>query len=171
MNAKRILSAFLAAVLSLGVLASCAGGDETQTDDTTPAVTGGDTVVTEPAEDTTTGRENAKDNIPADLKFTGETVNIVYRNEDWYLKWDTIGTDNSGEIIQDAIWQRNVNVEERFGYTMNIQPTQSTGLGNVSSELKNMVFAGSDEYDIIVSTANSTVRLNPPLRLLPLNVR
>jgi len=157
MNAKRILSAFLAAVLSLGVLVSCAGGDETQTDDTTPAVTGGDTVVTEPAEDTTTGRENAKDNIPADLKFTGETVNIVYRNEDWYLKWDTIGTDNSGEIIQDAIWQRNVNVEERFGYTMNIQPTQSTGLGNVSSELKNMVFAGSDEYDIIVSTANSTV--------------
>ena len=34
---KRILSALLAAVLSLGVLVSCAGGDEGKTDDTTPA--------------------------------------------------------------------------------------------------------------------------------------
>ncbi len=32
---KRILSALLAAVLSLGVLVSCAGGDEGKTDDTT----------------------------------------------------------------------------------------------------------------------------------------
>jgi len=155
---KRILSALLAAVLSLGVLVSCAGGDETKTDDTTPAVTGGDAVVTEPAEDTTTGREGAKDNIPADLKFTGETVSVVYRNEDWYLKWDVIGTDNSGEIIQDAIWQRNVNVEERFDITLNIQPTQVQGLSNVASELKNLVFSGSDEYDVIVSTANTTIQ-------------
>ena len=155
---KRILSAMLAAILSLGVLVSCAGGDEGKTDDTTPAVTGGDTAVTEPAEDTTTGREGAKDNIPADLKFTGETVSVVYRNENWYETWDVIGTDNSGEIILDAIWQRNLNVEERFGITLNIQPTQVQGLSNVASELKNLVFSGSDEYDVIVSTANTTVQ-------------
>ncbi|MBQ4042622.1 MAG: hypothetical protein IJD06_01405 [Clostridia bacterium] len=157
---KRILSALLAAVLSLGVLVSCAGGDEGKTDDTTPAVTGGaDTAVTEPAEETTTGRENAKDNIPADLRFDGETVSMIYRNEngDYYGQWDMIGTDNSGDVIFDAVWQRNMNVEDRFGITLNIQPTQATGLSNVASELKNMVFSGSDEYDVICSTSNTTI--------------
>ena len=157
---KRILSALLAAVLSLGVLVSCASDDEGKTDDTTPAVTGGaDTAVTEPAEETTTGRENAKDNIPADLRFDGETVSMIYRNEngDYYGQWDMIGTDNSGDVIFDAVWQRNLNVEDRFGITLNIQPTQATGLSNVASELKNLVFSGSDEYDIICSTSNTTI--------------
>lgn len=159
MNNKRILSAFLAAVMSLGVLVSCASGD-TAGDDTTPAVTGGsDTVVTEPAEETTTGRENAKDNIPADLRFDGETVSMIYRNEnnDYYGQWDMVGTDNSGDVIFDAVWQRNLNVQDRFGITLNIQPTQATGLSNVANELKNLVFSGSDEYDIICSTSNTTI--------------
>ena len=159
MNAKRILCALLAAMLSLGVLVSCASGSKTDTPTTTASVgnatdaadTTGDT---EPAE---TGRESVKDALPEGLRFDGETVNIVYRNEIWYETWDTIGTDNSGDMIQDAIWQRNLNVEERFGITLNLQPTQTTGLANVGAEIKQMVMAGSDEFDMIVSTGNSTV--------------
>ena len=159
MNTKRILSALLAAVMSLGVLVSCASDDAGKTDDTTPAVTGGDTVATEPAEDTTTGREGAKDNIPSDLRFDGQTISMIYRNENgnYYGNWDMTGTDNSGDVIFDAVWQRNLNVEDRFGISLNIQPTQATGLNNVATELKNLVFSGSDEYDIICSTSNTTI--------------
>ena len=145
MNTKRILSALLAAVMSLGVLVSCASDDAGKTDDTTPAVTGGDTVATEPAEDTTTGREGAKDNIPSDLRFDGQTISMIYRNENgnYYGNWDMTGTDNSGDVIFDAVWQRNLNVEDRFGISLNIQPIQATGLNNVATELKNLVFSAS----------------------------
>ncbi len=159
MNAKRILCALLAVMLSLGVLVSCASGSKTETPSTTAAVgnateAADTTADTQPVE---TGRESVKDAIPEGLRFDGETVNIVYRNEIWYETWDTIGTDNSGDMIQDAIWQRNINVEERFGVTLNLQPTQTTGLSNVGAEIKQMVMAGSDEFDMIVSTGNSTV--------------
>ncbi len=149
-KALRFAAALLCAILLLSACGSKPSAEVT-------ADTAATAAVTEAPADTTSGRSNAKDNIPADLKFTGKKVNIVYRNEDYYLHWDVIGTDNSGDLVWDAIHQRNVNVEERFGVTLNIQPTQTTGLNNVASELKNMVFSGSDEYDMIVSTGNTTV--------------
>lgn len=82
---------------------------------------------------------------------------MVYRNENTYLKWDAVGTDNSGDIVHDAIWKRNQNVEDRFGFTLNIQPTKTKGLAKVTDELKTLVFSGSQEFDVIVSTGNSTV--------------
>ncbi len=153
---KRTLSILLTALLlGTAALTACSSGSS-EPAATTAAATSAAAVTEEPVA-TTTGRENAKDNIPAELRFSGQKINIVYRNEDWYMHWDVLGTDNSGDLIWDAIWQRNSNVEERFGLTMNIQPTASTGLSNVANELKNMVFAGSDEYDMIVSTGNTTV--------------
>ncbi len=165
---KKTLSILFATLLlgtALMTACSSGGGETVQT---TASATSTEAVTTEPVA-TTTGRENAKDNIPADLRFAGQKVNIVYRNEDWYMHWDVLGTDNSGDLIWDAIWQRNSNVEERFGLTMNIKPTSTTGLNNVANELKNMVFSGSDEYDMIVSTGNTTVTqsLYPYLYELP----
>lgn len=85
MYAKRILSAILAAVLSLSVLVSCASDDSGQTGDTTPAVTA-DTEptaeTTEPVPETTTAREEAKDNVPETLRFDGQTST-------WYTETKT----------------------------------------------------------------------------------
>lgn len=159
---RRILSALLAAILSLGTLVACASDDEgkkpSDTSGSTVTTSGGEATGDVVDENTTTGREGAKDNVPESLKYDGQQVNVVYRNEDWYLKWDCIGTDNSGEVIQDLIWERNRKVEDRFGFTLNILPTQATGAANVASELKNLAFSGSDEYDVIVSTGNTTVQ-------------
>ena len=138
LSVKRILAALLASLMLIPAMVACSEDTaETPADTTAAAVEDTTTAETEPPE---TERSDAKDNLPAGLKFNGTTVTWVYRNEDWYLKWDVIGYDNSGEIIQDAIWQRNLNVEERFGITLNIQPTQVQGLSNVASELKNLVF-------------------------------
>ena len=104
-----------------------------------------------------TGRAAEKDAIPADVSFPGETVKVLFRNEDYYEQWDMIGTDNSGDIIFDAVWQRNRNVEERFGVTLDIRRTETAGLDNVAKEIKTQVFAGSCESDIISSTGNTTV--------------
>ncbi len=153
---KKQLSAFLAMLMLASALTACASDPAQGSTDTTPAVSG-ETETTVPVE-TETGREDARDNLPADLKFDGQTINVIYRGESYYEKWDMIGTDNTGEIIQDAIWQRNLNVETRLGITFNFQPTQKSALADVKNELSALVLAGSDEFDIISSTANTTVQ-------------
>lgn len=150
---KRSLSFAIAALLMFTVLfTACGGGDDKTLETTLTSDTAAETL----PEEIITGREGAKDNIPDGLNFDGQVVNVVYRNEDWYRQWDVEG-ENTGDLIQDAIWERNNKVEERFGVDLNLQPTRTTGLGNVASELKTMVLAGSDEYDLIVSTANTTI--------------
>ena len=86
----RVLSALLASVISLGVLVSCASGSDAQLPETTPVVTEETTpAVTEPEVETTTGRDGAKDSLPADLRYDGEQMNVIYRDTDW---WDMTGT-------------------------------------------------------------------------------
>ena len=153
---KKQISAFLAALMLASALTACASDPAQSGSDTTPAVSGEtEPAVTEPVE---TGREDAKDNLPADLKFNGETINVIYRGEDYYQKWDMVGTDNTGEIIQDAIWERNRNVETRLNIIFNFQRTAKSSLNDVKTELSALVLAGSDEFDIISSTANTTVQ-------------
>ena len=163
MKQKRLICILLALLFLLSAATGCgSAGDSAETE--AAAVTDGsgtsDAGTTADAEAETepeNARRAAKDNLPEDLNYDGATVNIVYRNEEYYSNWDMNGTENSGDIIWDAIWLRNTIVEERLNLDMNIQPTQTEGLSNVAAELKNMVYAGVDDYDIISSTANTTV--------------
>lgn len=162
MKPRRLISLFLAIQFLLIAAVGCSDADssaETEAAVTSPAGnTAAEGEVTEaPEAEPENARSSAKDNLPENLDYNGASVNIVYRNEEYYSNWDMLGTENSGDIIWDAIWLRNMKVEERLNLDMNIQPTQSTGLANVGAELKNMVFAGVDDYDIISSTANTTV--------------
>ncbi|MCQ2431686.1 MAG: hypothetical protein MJ175_03690 [Clostridia bacterium] len=148
-----VISVSIAALLLSASMFSCGDTPAQQPDvQTSPE--------TKPAEvetEAVTGRAAEKDAIPDDVQFTGETVKVLYRDEDWYAHWDMIGTDNSGDVIWDAIWMRNQKVEDRFGIKLDIQPTQTTGRSNVAKEIKTQVFAGTCEYDIISSTGNTTI--------------
>ena len=74
MRLEKSLSAILAALLLLPVLASCSGDTPGTADDTTPALTAAPETTPAVTEETTTARKDAKDNLPADLSFGGETV-------------------------------------------------------------------------------------------------
>ncbi len=160
MKQKRILSALLAVLLSLGTLISCAQENPDQSsDDTTTAAVAETDAGTEPVdENTTTGRENAKDNIPADLTFDGEQISIIYRANDYYTQWDVVGTDNSGDLVKDAVWERNLRVEERFGITLNPVTTQSDDMNAYIAEIKSVAMSGSDEFDVITAGGGATVK-------------
>ena len=64
---KKQLSAFLAALMLAGALTACASDPAQDSTDTTPAVS--DEVETTVPVETETERKDAKDNLPADLKF------------------------------------------------------------------------------------------------------
>ena len=97
------------------------------------------------------------DDIPV-LNFNGETVNVIYRD---YMAYETYAEANSSEVISDAVYKRNLAVEERFNVKFNF--IEVRGAWDYKDEflkrIRNSVSAGDDEFDIIEGYAAYIVEL------------
>lgn len=151
-----ILMALL--LLALSVVACAENNDDTPADTTASA--GADTN-TSAVDDTTvatpdtTAQYSAEDALPADLNFAGETVRIISRDSDG-VRDEIAVSDYSGEPINDAIYERNLDVEARLG--IDIENTMLTG-GNyvVTEEIRRLVLSGEDVYDMLANSTYSTI--------------
>lgn len=145
-NISRIIIALLILAMTLPMALSCA--ETTPSGETTaPAETqapSGETPVETTAEETLF----AASNIPADLKFDGTTINILY--------WDDVPNveffveDQNGESVNDAIYRRNAKVQEQFGVTLNFvgTPGNNSNQSAFVNACVNSTQAGADAYDI-----------------------
>lgn len=149
------LSALMLALLMLPLSACSSGSDDVQTGASVTSAADTTEVVTETTE---TGRADVKDNLPADLNLGGETINILGRNADNIMKFDIVGTDNSGEIVYDAVWERNARVKERLNVELNVIPSQSTSLNDLKKEMQQTVMAGAGDFDLFITSNNSIVQ-------------
>lgn len=137
MKKRRIISALL--VYTLSLLAAC-GAEETTNDvETQPTDTSSD-VETEPS------RENTPDSLPDDLDFDGLNIRIVCRDVE--INVQEISAEQTGDIIDDAIYNRNRMVEERLNVTLEAIPTGTDASQNANA-IRSSVMAGSDDYDIV----------------------
>lgn len=141
MNAKRILSALLAA-LTLISCAACSESGPSAEDTTAPVVTGSDT--TAPVTETTADPNAPLDNLPADLDFSGLHFRTIQQNTTLACTSEEV----TGEIVNDTIYERNRLMEERFGVV--IDPVRQEQYGNISAIISASVQAGSDDYDLIL---------------------
>ena len=123
-------SAILAASLS-----SCAGGttDETGTQTTS-----------DPAE--VTQKENE---LPFDTgRYDGVTFSILTPTESEY---DYVSEESSGDIVEDAVYKRNIRTENLLGVTLT--PVSVPGgwndRDNYTAKIRNSVIAGDSEYDLV----------------------
>ena len=115
---KKILSAVMAAALLASVITACGEAADTPAAQGTSADGGaGDTNLTA-AEETEPSRENTPDNLPDDLDFGGATVNIIYMGSEDSTHYDALG-EASGDIVYDAVYNRNISVEERLNVKLN----------------------------------------------------
>ena len=126
---------------------------EAQTSDT--AVT--ETTAPETTEEQTTLRSQVKDNVPDDLKFSGETVRVLHRDSDTIEQYDVTGTENSGDYVPDSVWMRNMNIEDRLNITFEFSPCGATGIGGTSTFIKSIVMSDSNEFDYILTTGNTNI--------------
>ena len=103
-------------------------------------------------------RENTPDLLPDDLDFNGAEIRIFHRNstggfDDW--QYEISVGEEIGEIVNDAIYHRNKNVEER----LNVQITSISMAGDWSNRdrfmraVRTSVNSGSDDYDLIAGYA------------------
>lgn len=132
---KRIVCILLAALLTSSFVAC--GAEETPAETTAPAEQNTDTA----AEET----EPALPSLPV-VDMNGFAIRIS-NIEPTALTWANIDilTEQDGTPVNDAIFQRNIELEET--YNCAFEQTLQSGFSDVSY-ITNMVAAGSDEYDI-----------------------
>lgn len=135
---KRILLAILIAAQ----LSSLACGDTVSqtSDDTTTA----DTTVSEE-----TVEEELTDDLP-DVRYDGTTFTMFIRNHDAFFNEMYIEESDS-DLMNDAIYERNRRVEERFGVEFDVVRSS----GDYGAQAKDSILAGDDTYDLLVVHARS----------------
>ena len=145
-NFTRIIIALLILAMTLPMALSCAETNP-EGETTAPADTA---APSDTAAEETTAEETlfAASNIPADLRFDGTTVNILY--------WDDVPNleffveDQTGEAVNDAIYRRNSKVQEQFGVVLNYVGTPGDN-GDMAAYVNvaiNSTQAGTDAHDI-----------------------
>ncbi len=149
MNTKKILSLLLASLLTASSLVAC--GAETSTEigasETTPA---GETT----AANVETTRAEISDNLP-DKKYDGRNFHLLTR-QDYEVKF--MPSDMTGEAVNDALYNRNTRIQERFDITMSYTaPACVWGSSSKTwnQDLENSVMAGDGAYDLVAGYAST----------------
>jgi ABC-type glycerol-3-phosphate transport system substrate-binding protein len=142
-NKFRISALALAALIfSLTFAAGC-GGDAPASDETTAAAD-----VTAETESAETDRGDIPDDLPDDLDFGGEEFTIHVRGDE--TSYEDFFSEQTGDIIDDVIYNRNRAVEERLNTAISVY--RGKGWETYNDELKNIrnaVQAGDDSWDVI----------------------
>jgi len=136
----------LIAILLLCTMAASAAACSSDTSGTAAETT----VNTSSAETTTAetldpySREGAVSNIEK-MDLGGMTINVGYVDASLY-RTDIVGADD-GDVINEAIYERNLAVEEKLGIKFNpIAVSNSTT--EAGEKFKNTVLAGDQAYDL-----------------------
>ena len=98
----------------------------------------------------TNGEPAANDDLISylpDTDYGGYDFNILIRDQ-YRTRQDFIFEDES-EILDDALYRRQIAVEERFGINIKLIETNTSGENAVNS-----IRAGDDEYDLILPHAH-----------------
>lgn len=137
-NIKKFIVLLLCAAMLVPMLAACGekGGEENKPDDVTPLT-------------------SLELSIPDDLRFDGEKFNILCREDNAYgtYLYEIVADENETELVNQAIYERNLAVEERFGLEIvaNDIPGQWDMADDFTNTFKNSIMAGSQDFDLIVS--------------------
>ncbi len=151
MKAKRILASLLAALMLAGSLTACANEDD-------PADTKAPGQTTEAVSE---GETELTDNLPDDLDFNDDEINIIARDR---LGWTDreIAVDKlNGDPINDAVYERNKLVEDRLNVRINHIPDDDWGSYELLGRVENAVNAGTNDYDIISAACYVTLGQSP----------
>lgn len=124
-------------LVSMLPLNAC-GKTQTDVTDNTPTDN-----TTKPEETTS---EFEPDSLPSDLNFGSKTVNIL-----WWEENKEFVEEQTGDVVDDALYNRDRKVEERLNIKLNNIPKSYTwdSRNEYLGAIRNSVMAGDDSYDIV----------------------
>lgn len=138
MKQRRIFCALLAGLM---LMASCGStGSGTTDGDGTSA--GGDTTSTETTKPGLISKLTPE--LKEELGLDGYEFNVFLRAAEstWSLK-DIVAEEENGETLNDAVFKRNVWLEENYGFKLTVGYSADAS----ASELSTYILAADDSYD------------------------
>ncbi|MBR5870819.1 MAG: hypothetical protein IKZ09_07270, partial [Clostridia bacterium] len=133
------------ALLMLGAMALTACGDSagTTTKDTAAQTEAAPVVTEEPTEADL--RKAIPDNLP-DTDMGGYEFRVWTRTRSDFVEDVGFGMEETGEVVDDAIYSRNRTVEERFNvkFVQHLMPDDS----GASAEIVKSISSGEDTHDV-----------------------
>ena len=138
---KRKLSILLAASFVF-LTVSCG---ESEGEETTAAAGDSDTTAGEETSSEIAIYESTTDEERAALGLDGYEFNVMIR--DASLDWSTadlISDGENGEVLNDAVYRRNLYLEDLFGFTIRADDSEGTEL----SEMTTLILSGDTTYDV-----------------------
>lgn len=138
---KQTLLTLLTAML---LLTACANDDQT----VLPQESNTDAAASAVQQDTN-GRSTAPDTLPA-LDFGGKEVRMTLRDNYNFTLNEMVGALD-GDIVHDAIYTRNREIEERLNVKLNMILGDQNAY-TFMQNLKTVLLAADDAYDILVTT-------------------
>ena len=156
---KRINKNFLRAaifiliiILSMQVLFACAS-DNNSGDTPVNGENGNENNKDDDIPETT----ELSDDIPA-LNFNGEEISVLYGD---YIEFEIYAETENGEPVNDAVYRRNLAIEERFNVKFKMIPTPGAWDHKDAylKRIRNSVSAGDNEFEIITGYAAFIVDL------------
>lgn len=154
--------ALLTAVSMLFSLSACSepAAEETQKD-TTAAVNTPTETEAEETEDDGSLFKTVNDDLPADLKLDGLKVTFLSRGMTKAVNEIHV-EEMTGEVVNDAVFQREITVEDRLDCTIENIATGTDGHGNeLLSMVSTSVAASDGAYDILANSNYSTANTYP----------
>ena len=153
----KFMARILAFIMIFSVVLSSAACSDNGAADTPDANTN--------ADDTTAAPEDTE---PVDNRF----IDVDYKGREFrvYSSADENDATNAnamiegsgelnGDIVNDAVYDRNMKVEELLGITLKFTPANFT-FDTATSGIRQLVLAGTDEFDLIVNDLRSLAGLS-----------
>lgn len=138
---KRLIA--IMAILSMLILL-CACADQPDEGKETDAQTTADTLT----EEETTSPYYITDDLPVNLDFDGREINVASSDRSWWIDEVTVPELN-GEIINDAVYNRNLSVEARLNIKINnIKIPYANSNSSTVDAVRIAVTTGTNDYDI-----------------------
>ncbi len=140
---RKTISLLLVLVMLLSSMAACGESDaDTITQDTAAAET-------ETVKETTEleARLALPDNLP-DKDFDGYDFRVLTRNRDDFIKDVGADLELTGDVFNDALYNRNKTLEERFNFILSAEYAENNGTATHAAA-QAAVLAGDDTYDIV----------------------
>ena len=150
---KRTMAVLIALLMLVPTLASCSDNNPAESKETTAQQETSQTAESTDAsaDETTAEDERIKPNIPESADFGGDTITFLH----WYnTAWtetvrqsrDIYAEGITGEAINDAVYNRNVKIEDAYKVKIALQLEQST---DIASMVGQQVTAGDSTYDVV----------------------
>lgn len=150
----RTISALLAAVMLFPVICLTGCADTTENGSATVETDGPDMTT----ETDVTGRQNTPDRLPEDLNFGDVPITVLCRAGDDDTKMEFLARSDSGEVVETAVYERNVLVSQRLGIEFDyvtVSDTRHSG-ATINDMLSRSVSTGGDDYDIVANHMSQT---------------